>query len=47
MEEGKRYQVTVSVNPAAAAGSRDAKLVLTTNDSTYSELTVPVRANLR
>ena len=47
IEEGRRYQVTVTVKPDADPGSRDATLTLTTTDKDFPTVTVPVRANLR
>jgi hypothetical protein len=47
IEEGKRYQVTVSVKPEARAGSHDATLTIRTTDGQFSEISVPVRANLK
>jgi len=47
IEEGKRYQVTVTLNPDAAPGSKDTTLRLHTSDKRFSELTVPVRASIR
>ncbi|MEE4273209.1 MAG: DUF1573 domain-containing protein [Thermoanaerobaculales bacterium] len=46
IEEGRRYQVTVTVKPDAEPGSRDATLTLTTDDRDFPTVTVPVRANL-
>lgn len=47
IEEGRRYQVTVTVKPDADPGSRDATLTLATTDADFPAVTVPVRANLR
>ena len=47
IEEGRRYQVSVSVKGDAAAGAHNATLVLTTNDPDFPELKVPVKASLR
>ena len=47
IEEGRRYQVTVTVKPDADPGSRDAILTLATTDEDFPKVTVPVRANLR
>lgn len=47
IEEGRRYQVTVTVKPDADPGSRDATLTLATTDKDFPTVTVPVRANLR
>lgn len=47
VEEGKRYQVTVTVKKDAAAGIKDATLVLKTSDPEFTELRVPVRASVR
>jgi hypothetical protein len=46
IEQGRRYQVTVTVNPDANAGPRDATLTLETTDSEFPKLEVPVRANI-
>jgi hypothetical protein len=46
IEQGRRYQVTVTVKPDANAGSRDAVLTLETTDSEFPKLEVPVRANI-
>ncbi|MCK5375467.1 MAG: DUF1573 domain-containing protein [Acidobacteria bacterium] len=46
IEEGRRYQVTVTVKPDASPGPRDAVLTLKTTDSQFPELKVPVRANI-
>jgi hypothetical protein len=47
IDEGRRYQVTVTVKPDADPGTRDAVLKLATTDPEFPELTVPVRANSR
>ncbi len=47
IEDGRRYQVTVVVKPDADPGSRDATLILSTDDKDFPTVTVPVRANLR
>jgi len=47
IEEGRRYQVTVTVKADADPGSRDATLTLATTDKDFPTVTVPVRANLR
>lgn len=47
IEEGRRYQVTVTVKPDADPGARDATLTLTTTDKDFPTLTVPVRASIR
>ncbi len=47
IEEGRRYQVTVTVKADADPGSRDATLTLATTDNDFPKVTVPVRANLR
>jgi hypothetical protein len=46
IEQGRRYQVTVTVKPEANAGPRDAVLTLETTDSEFPKLEVPVRANI-
>lgn len=47
IEEGKRYQVSVTVKEDAEAGPRDATLTISTNDPDYPTIAVPVRASLR
>lgn len=47
IEEGRRYQVTVSLKEDAPAGARSATLMIPTNDPDFAELTVPVKANVR
>jgi len=47
IEEGRRYQVTVTVKADADPGSRDATLTLSTTDKDFPSVTVPVRGNLR
>jgi hypothetical protein len=47
IEEGRRYQVTVTVKPDATPGTRDAMLTIHTTDPQFSTLQVPVRANLK
>jgi hypothetical protein len=47
IQEGRRYQVTVTVNEGATPGVRDAVLKLATTDPDFPELTVPVRADIR
>lgn len=47
IEDGRRYQVTVVVKSGADPGSRDATLILSTDDKDFPTVTVPVRANLR
>jgi len=46
IEDGRRYQVTVTVKPDASPGPRDAVLTLNTSDSEFPTLEVPVRANI-
>ena len=46
IEKGRRYQVTVTVNPDASAGPRDAVLTLKTDDPEFPTVEVPVRANI-
>lgn len=46
IEEGRRYQVTVTIEPDATPGARDAVLTLKTTDSEFPELKVPVTANI-
>ena len=47
IEEGKRYQVTVSVDPEAKPGTRSANMTISTDDPQFPELKVPVSANIR
>jgi hypothetical protein len=47
VEQGRRYQVTVTIKQDADPGVRDSVLTLTTTDATFPELTVPVRANIQ
>ncbi len=46
IEDGRRYQITVTINADANPGPRDAVLTLKTSDSEYPQLEVPVRANI-
>lgn len=46
IENGRRYQVTVTVKPDASTGPRDAVLTLKTSDPEFPTLEVPVRANI-
>jgi hypothetical protein len=46
IEKGRRYQITVTVNPDASAGPRDAVLTLKTDDPEFPTVEVPVRANI-
>ncbi|MFV2073982.1 MAG: DUF1573 domain-containing protein, partial [Thermoanaerobaculales bacterium] len=45
IEEGRRYQVIITVKRDASKGPRDAELTLKTTDAEFPELKVPVRAN--
>jgi hypothetical protein len=47
IDEGRRYQVTVTVKPDAQPGVKDTVLKLETTDPNIPELVVPVRADLR
>jgi hypothetical protein len=47
IEEGRRYQVTVTVKGDAEPGVKDAVLTVETTDTAFPELMVPVRANIR
>ncbi len=47
IEEGKRFQVTVSVKPDAEPGKHDTVLLVKTSDPKFPELRIPVRANLK
>ena len=46
IEDGRRYQVTVTVKRDASPGPRDATLTLNTSDTQFPTLEVPVRANI-
>jgi hypothetical protein len=46
IEDGRRYQITVTVKPDASPGPRDAMLTLNTSDTQFPTLEVPVRANI-
>lgn len=46
IEQGRRYQVTVTVKADASAGPRDVVLTLETTDSEFPKVDVPVRANI-
>ena len=46
IENGKRYQVTVTVKGDASPGPRDAVLTLQTSDPEFPTVEVPVRANI-
>ena len=46
IEQGRRYQITVTVKADASAGPRDAVLTLQTTDSEFPKVDVPVRANI-
>lgn len=46
IEEGRRYQVTITIKPDATPGTRNAVLTLETTDTEFPELKVPVRANI-
>jgi DNA segregation ATPase FtsK/SpoIIIE-like protein len=46
IEDGRRYQVTVTIAPDASPGQRDAVLVLKTTDSEFPQVEIPVRANI-
>ncbi len=46
IEKGRRYQVTVTIDPEASSGPRDAVLTLKTTDPDFPTLEVPVRANI-
>ncbi len=47
LEQGKRYQVAVTIKADATPGLRSATMRLTTTDTEFPELTVPVRASIR
>jgi len=47
IEEGKRYQITVTVKPDAKPGKHDAVLVVKTSDPKFKEVRIPVRANIK
>ena len=46
IEQGRRYQITVTVKPDATPGPRDAVLTIKTSDAQFPEVKVPVRANI-
>jgi len=46
IEDGRRYQITITVKPDASPGPRDAILTLNTSDTQFPKLEVPVRANI-
>ena len=46
IEEGRRYQVTVTVKSNASPGPRDATLTLKTTDVEFPKIEVPVRATI-
>ncbi len=46
IEQGRRYQITVTVKPDATPGPRDAVLTINTSDAEFPEVKVPVRANI-
>ncbi len=46
IEEGRRYQVTVTVKAGASPGNRDSVLTLKTSDRQFPEVRVPVKANI-
>ena len=46
IENGRRYQITVTVKSDASPGPRDAVLTLQTNDPEFPTVEVPVRANI-
>jgi hypothetical protein len=47
IEEGKRYQVTVTVKPDAEAGLHNTTLHIFTTDPEHTELKVPIHANFK
>jgi len=47
IEEGRRYQVAVTVKGDATAGPRNATLTVKTSDRDFPEIKVPVKASLR
>lgn len=47
IEDGKRYQVTVTIDPETAPGSRSATMTIATSDKQFPELKVPVSASVR
>jgi len=47
IEDGKRYQVTITVDPEAEAGTRTATMTIATDDPQIPELKVPVSASIR
>ena len=47
IQEGQRYQVTVTMTPDAETGPHDATLTLRTTDPAFPEVKVPVRATVK
>jgi hypothetical protein len=47
IEEGRRYQVTVTIDPESRPGTRDATLTIKTTDDQFPELKVPVGAAIQ
>jgi len=47
IEEGKRYQVTVTVKADAKAGARSTTLHIHTTDPQHKELKIPIRASIK
>jgi hypothetical protein len=47
IEEGRRYEVSVTITPKAALGLHATTLVIRTTDPAHPELKVPVRANIK
>lgn len=47
IEDGKRYQVTVTIKPEAESGQHSATLVISTTDEQFSKIDVPVHANIK
>jgi hypothetical protein len=47
IEEGRRFQVTVTIKQDAEPGVRDSVLTLRTTDPDFPTITVPVRADIR
>ncbi len=46
IEEGRRYQVSITITPKATPGLHATTLVIHTTDPAHPELKVPVRANI-
>jgi hypothetical protein len=47
IKAGQRFQITVTIDPEAGSGVREAVLTVKTNDPEFAEIEVPVRAKIR